>query len=212
MGAYAFMSQKAETIAPKLERRIRREIGSGAPLSYKVEDGEAHAATAGSLLGDVGAALARKERGAPFLFRLDFQLPAPRPASLRVSVARQGFGSYVASLLYSTQLRKPIAGEVSFEESSDDWRSKPRFVGDAATAERLNADRNLIKHVNLLTFPWTQLGSMKISIRRFCTITPAGGGGLLTAAALPRAYWLGFRLTGNAKEFLEVASMIEAVL
>jgi hypothetical protein len=176
VGAYAYMSQKAETVAPKLERRLRKEIGSGAPLSYTVEDGEAHHASVGSLLGDVGSALVHKERAAPFLFRLNFQLPPPRPAGLRVSVARQGFGCYVASLLYSTQLRKPVAGEVSFEESSDDWRSKPRFVGDAATAERLNADRNLIKQVNLLTFPWTQLGSMKISIRRFCTLTPAEGG------------------------------------
>jgi hypothetical protein len=212
MGAFAYMSQKVETVAPKIERRLRKEIGSDAPLSYTIESGEAHAASVGTLLGDVGAALAHKERGAPFLFRLDFQLPPPRPTGLRVSVARQGFGCYVASLLYSTHLRKSVAGEVSFEESSDDWRSKPRFVGDAETAERLNADRNLIKHVNLLTFPWTQLGSLKISIRRFCTITPADGGALLTAAALPRAYWLGFRLTGNAKEFLEVASMIEAVL
>lgn len=212
MGAFAYMSQKAEMVAPKIERRLRKEIGSGAPLNYTVEDGEAHTASVGSLLGDVGAALARKERGTPFLFRLNFRLPPPRPADLRVSVARQGFGCYVASLLYSTQLRKSIAGEVSFEESSDDWRSKPRFVGDAATSERLNADRNLIKQINLLTFPWTQLGSMKISIRRFCKITPAPGGALLTAAALPRAYWLGFRLSGNAKEFLEVASMIEAVL
>lgn len=115
------------------ERRLRKEIGSVAPLNYTVEDGEAHAASVGSLLGDVGAALAHKERGAPFLFRLNFQIPHPRPAGLRVSIARQGFGCYVASLLYSTQLRKPVAGEVSFEESSDDWRSKPRFVGDAAT-------------------------------------------------------------------------------
>jgi hypothetical protein len=60
MGSYAFMSQKVETLAPKLERRIRKEIGTGAPLAYTVEDGEAHAATVGSLLGDVGAALARK--------------------------------------------------------------------------------------------------------------------------------------------------------
>jgi hypothetical protein len=206
------MSQKAETVAPKIERRLRKEIGSGAPLNYTIENGEAHAASAGSLLGDVGAALAGKERGAPFLFRLNFQLPQPRPTVLRVCVARQGFGCYVASLLYSTQLRKPVAGEVSFEESSNDWRSKPRFVGDETTAERLNADRNLIKQVNLLTFPWTQLGSLKISIRRFCKITPAEGGALLTAAALPRAYWLGFRLTGNAREFLEVASMIESAL
>jgi hypothetical protein len=113
MGAFAFMSQKVETVAPKLERRIRKEIGSGAPLNYTIENGEAHAASVGTLLGGVGAALAHKERGAPFLFRLNFQQPPPRPASLRLSVARQGFGSYVASFLYSTQLRKPIAGEVS---------------------------------------------------------------------------------------------------
>jgi hypothetical protein len=183
VGSYAYMSQKAETVAPKIERRLRKEIGTGAPLNYTVEKGDAHGASVGTLLGDVGAALVHKERGAPFLFRLNFQLPQPRPASLRVSVARQGFGCYIASLLYSTQLRKSIAGEVSFEESSNDWRSKPRFVGDAAISERLNADRNLIKHVNLLTFPWTQLGSIKISIKRFCKITPANGGALLTAAA-----------------------------
>lgn len=37
MGAFAFMSQKAETVAPKIERRIRKEIGKGAPLNYAVE-------------------------------------------------------------------------------------------------------------------------------------------------------------------------------
>lgn len=118
------MSQKAETGAPKIERRLRNEIGSGAPLDYTIENGEAHSASVGSLLGDVGAAPVRKERGALFLFRLNFQLPPPRPAALHVSVARQGFG-----LNFPWSARKKA-------ESLLQWEEEATHLKDASPRQR----------------------------------------------------------------------------
>jgi hypothetical protein len=212
MGAFAYMSQKAETVAPKIERRIRKEIGANAPLNYTIDYGTTHTASVGSLLGDVGAALAGVRRDMPFLFYLNFQLPQPRAANLRAGIARQGLGCIVGTLLYSTPLSKRIGGEVSLETAPSKVWEMVKFVGDEAIAARLNADARLLKRIGWLTRPETQIGAMKIETRRLCKIVPMDDGALFIAAALPRPKWLGFSMTASAKEFFDTAAMIETVL
>lgn len=208
MGRLAFMSQKAETIAPKIEQLVRQEIGANAPLAYAVENGEAGTVTAGSLLGDLGAAFVGGTVNQ--LFRLNIQLPEPRPASLQASVERQGFGSYVGLLLYSTRLAKPLAGEVMLDEP-DPRTLQSKFVGEPAACARLN-QKELLRRVNWLARTVSPMGAMKISIKRTCRIVPHGGGSLLVVGTLPRPTWMGLAATADAKQFFEVAALIEAAL
>ncbi|MDX6576674.1 MAG: hypothetical protein QOE96_2627, partial [Blastocatellia bacterium] len=99
MNNLAYNSQDAASVGPKVEEKVREELGASAPLSYQVETGEAATATVGSVLGDIGRALMGGAEN--MLFRLNFDLAQPRPANLQVSVNRQGIGSYVGMLVYS---------------------------------------------------------------------------------------------------------------
>src|SRR4051812_8223499 len=53
----AFMSQDAATVGPKVEEKVREEVGGSTPIPYQVEMGEAGTATLGSVLGDIAGAL-----------------------------------------------------------------------------------------------------------------------------------------------------------
>ena len=208
MGGFTFISQKTEKVAPKIEQLIRKEIGAGAPLAYTIEDGTAQTASVGSAFRDAATALvggAAKE-----LFQLDFQLPQPRPASLQVSVCRQGVGSYVGLLLYSSRLAQPVASEVVLEEAGG-W-GKSKFVGDAAACAKLNAHKDLLKRVNRLARTEWEMSAITVKIKRICRIEPQDGGSLFVVGTLPRPVWFGFSASADAKEFFDVAAMIEAAL
>ncbi|MBV9209534.1 MAG: hypothetical protein JOZ52_02830 [Acidobacteria bacterium] len=209
MNTLAYSSQKIETIGPKIEEKIREEVGAPAPLAYEVEEGGASKASLGSVLGDIAGALIGGE--ANQLYYLHFNLQQPRPAHLQVSVSRQGVGSHVGLLLYSAPLSKPVGGEVNLEDPKTFGNSK--FTGDAAASERLNAQGDLVKRVNKLARTESSVGGLKLTIKRCCKIVPQdGGGSLLVISTLPRPTKMGFSATVDAKEFFDLAGMVEAAL
>jgi len=46
----AYNSQDAAYVGPKVEEKVREELGASTPFSYQVETGEAETATLGSVL------------------------------------------------------------------------------------------------------------------------------------------------------------------
>src|SRR5947209_2042295 len=161
----AYTSQDAATVGPKVEEKVREEVGASAPLSYEVEAGDASTASVGSFLGDVaGALLGGKDKT---LFNVHFELPQPRPAHLQVSVNRQGVGSHVGLLLYTAKLSKPVYGEVALEEPK--FFGKSKFAGDAAASGRLNANGELIKRANNFARVESQSGGLTLKIDRKST-------------------------------------------
>jgi hypothetical protein len=208
MSRLAYMSQTVQMVAPKIEQHLRKEIGADAPLAFAVENGEVGKASLGSLIGDLGAAFVGGKGNV--LFHLNFQLPQPRPANLRVSVDRQGLGSYVGLLLYSTWLLKPVGSEISLEEPKS--LSFSNFVGDAMACAKLNANKSLIKRINWFACTEAPMGPIKLKIRRLCKIIPNGNSSLFVVATLPRPTWMGFGSTASAKDFFDIAATIEATL
>lgn len=209
MNTLAYSSQKIEAIGPKIEEKIREETGANAPLAYEVEDGGAGKATVGSFLGDIAGALIGGE--ANQLYHLHFNLQQPRPAQLQVSVNRQGVGSHVGLLLYSAPLSKPVGGEVNLEAPKTFGNSK--FTGDPNASEKLNAQSDLIKRANKFARTESSVGGLKLTIKRCCKIVPQdGGGSLLVISTLPRPTKMGFSATVDAKEFFDIAQMVEAAL
>ena len=208
MNNLAYTSQKVETIGPKVEEKVREEMGASAPLQYQVEEGEARAATVGSFLGDIAGALVGGESNT--LFKMHFDLPQPRPVHLQVSVNRQGVGSHVGLLLYTARLAKPINGEVELEEPKTFGKSK--FTGDETLSARLNANDDLIKRLNKFARTESQSGGLNLKIKRYCKVMPQDGGAMLVVSTLPRPTKLGFSATVDAKEFCDIASMVEAAL
>jgi len=204
----AYTSQDAATVGPKVEEKVREEVGASAPLSYEVEAGDASTASVGSFLGDVaGALLGGKDKT---LFNIHFELPQPRPAHLQVSVNRQGVGSHVGLLLYTAKLSKPVYGEVALEEPK--FFGKSKFAGDAAASGRLNANGELIKRANNFARVESQSGGLTLKIKRLCKLVPEDGGSRLIVATLPRPVKMGFGAAIDAKDFFDIADMIEAAL
>ena len=208
MNNLAYTSQDAATVGAKVEEKVREEVGASAPVTYQVETGEAGTATISSFLSDIGNALVG---GADqTLFRLNFDLTQRRPAQLQVSINRQGVGSHAGLLMYSTKLAKPIAGEVALEDPK--FFGKSKFAGDAAAAAKLNANGDLIKRANDFARVESQSGGLTLKIKRCCKVVPHEGGSMLVITTLPRPIKMGFGAAIDAKDFFDIADMVEAAL
>lgn len=208
MNNLAYTSQDAATVGAKVEEKVREEVGADAPLPYQVEAGDAGTATFGSVLGDMaGALLGGKDKT---LFNLHFDLPHQRPTHLQVSVSRQGVGSYVGLLLYTAKLSKPVFGEVALEDPK--FFGKSKFAGDAAACGKLNSNSELVKRANNLARVESQSGGLTLKIKRCCKIVPHEGGSMLIVGTLPRPIKMGFGAAIDAKDFFDIADMVEASL
>jgi hypothetical protein len=208
MNNLAYNSQDAAIVGPKVEEKVREEVGASAPIPFQVEMGEAGKATVGSVLKEIGGALVGGKDET--LFQLQFDLPQPRPAQLQVNVNRQGIGSHVGLLLYSAKLSKPVSGEVALEDPK--FFGKSKFTGDAAVCGKLNANGELIKRANNFARVESQSGGLTLKINRCCRIVPHEGGSMLVVGTLPRPIKMGFNATIDAKDFFDIADMIEAAL
>jgi hypothetical protein len=208
MNNLAYTSQDAEKIGAKVEEKVREEVGAGAPLAYQVEEGGAGRLSVGSFLKDVGSALVGGKDET--LFRLHFDLPSRRPTQLEVNVNRQGVGSHVGLLLYSAKLSKPVNGEVALEDPK--FFGKSKFAGDAAASGKLNANGDIIKRANNLARVESQSGGLTLKIKRCCRVVPHEGGSLLVVGTLPRPTKMGMSAAIDAKDFFELADMVEAAL
>ncbi|HYW72525.1 MAG TPA: hypothetical protein VE961_15925 [Pyrinomonadaceae bacterium] len=208
MNNLAYTSQDPAYIGEKVEEKVREEIESAAPIPYQVETGEAGTATVGSFLSDIGNALIGGKDET--LFRLNFDLAQRRPANLQVSMNRQGVGAHAGLLMYSTRISKPVAAEVALEDPKFFGNSK--FAGDAGAAARLNGNSDLIKRCNELARVESQSGGLTLKIKRCCKVIPHEGGSMLVVGTLPRPTKMGFSAALDAKDFFEIADMVEAAL
>ena len=208
MNNLAYTSQDPAYIGEKVEEKVREEIGAGTPVNYQVQTGEAGSATIGSFLSDIGNALIGGKDET--LFRLNFDLAQRRPANLQVSINRQGVGSHAGLLMYSTKLAKPVTGEIALEDPK--FFGKSKFAGDATAAAKLNANGDLIKRCNDLARVESQSGGLTLKIKRCCKVVPHEGGSMLIIGTLPRPVKMGFGAAIDAKDFFDIADMVEAAL
>lgn len=208
MNNLAYTSQDAVTVGTKVEEKVREELGADAPLAYQVEEGEAGRLSVGSFLKDVGGALVGGKDET--LFRLHFDLPNSRPTQLQINVNRQGVGSHVGLLLYSAKLSKPVSGEAALEDPK--FFGKSKFAGDAGVCGKLNANGELIKRVNNLARVESQSGGLTLKIKRCCRVVPHEGGSMLVIGTLPRPVKMGLGAAIDARDFFDIADMIEAAL
>lgn len=208
MNNLAYTSQDPAYISERVEEKVREELGATGPVPYQVHGGEAGTATIGSFLSDIGSALIRGQDET--LLRLNFDLAQPRAANLQVSMNRQGVGSHAGLLMYSTKLAKPVTGEVALEDPK--FFGKSKFAGDANAAAKLNGNSDLIKRCNDLARVESQSGGLTLKIKRCCKVIPHEGGSMLIVGTLPRPTKMGFGTAIDAKDFFDIAEMVEAAL
>ncbi|MBV9215260.1 MAG: hypothetical protein JO053_03705 [Acidobacteria bacterium] len=207
MNNLAYTSQDPAYVGPKIEEKIREEVGSSTPLPYTVEQGDAATASVGSFLKDIGKGLIGGN--SDVLFYLNFDFPGQRPATLQVAVNRQGVGSHAGLLMYNGKINKP-AEEAALDDPK--FFGKSKFSGDGATCDKLNANGDLIKAANNLARLEGESGGIGLKIKRCCRVVPDGDGANLVVATLPRPTKMGMSAAVDVKEFFALAQMVESVL
>ena len=208
MNNLAYTSQDAAIVGPKVEEKVREDVGATAPIPYEVQAGDAGTVTVGSVAEDIGKYfLGGRENS---LFTLHFSFSEPRIARLMANVTRYGRGSYVGLLVYMTVLSKPVAAEVILEDPK--MFGKPKFGGDPAVSAKLNANGPLVKLAGELARTEGMVASGQIKIKRHCRIVPSEAGAVLILNTLPRMLKMGMSATTDAGQFLQLAGMIEAAL
>lgn len=202
-----FVGSNIEKIGPKIAQMIRKEAGTTSPIPYQIEVAAARSTTFSDLLAaGMGGSLDE-------IHRLVFELPGHRPTALRVSLVKMGLGSVIGSLLYSTEISKKINGEVFIEELG-----YGSFVGDPAAAEKLNADRELVKQANKFISTDLSLGgNTTVRASGYFGIRPENSKSLVIAKTLLKQKVLGamFGLGGlsfGIDQFGNIASTIDMTL
>jgi hypothetical protein len=210
MNNLAYNSQDPAVVGPKVEEKVREDVGASAPLTYEVEsaDGSGGGVSVGSVLRDMGRSLVGGNDET--VFSLHFDLQQPRPTRIRINMNRQGVGTHAGLVLFSSPISKSIAGEVALEDPK--FFGKSKFAGDGAASAKLNGNGDLIKRANDLAKVESESGGLTLKIQRCCKVIPHEGGSLLVVATLPQTTKMGFSATIHAKEFFELANLVEATL
>lgn len=202
----AYTSQDPAVLGAKVEEVVRADLGSAAAIPFQVENGDGKTLSAGTMLADTAKYLFGGREA--LLTTVCFDLKDPRPATLQACMNRQGVGAHIGSVLYQAKLQKPVSGTVTLEAPKMFGTSK--FVGDPSTAEKLNANKDLLKRVG--KFARTECPNLKLKAPRFFEVKPEGGAATITATSLPRSYAMGLKVSLDVKEFMDISGMIEASL
>ncbi len=203
MNNLAYMGQDGQTVAPKVQELLGKELASNSPIHFAVESEGAGGASARSVLTDVATSLFGG-KVVP-LFTIHFDIVQPRAILLDVHMLRQGLGCIAGSLAYATTINKGIGGEVSFGDDG-------KFAGDAAVTAKLNSTKDLLKKSDAFAMKQGGLAGSEVKIQRTLRIVPQGSGAQLVAVTLPRTKSMGFSASFGSKEFLEIVGLLEATL
>ena len=203
MNNLAYMGQDGQTVAPKVEELLRKELAASGPIAFTVEAEGAGGVSAGSVLQDVGASLFGGK--VTPVFTIHFGISQPRPIQLDVHMLRKGLGCVGGSLAYATTLNKQLASPVTFDDNG-------KFAGDADAAAKLNGKKDLLKKCDAFAMKQGGLSGSEVKIQRTFRIAPHEGGAQLVAVTLPRSKSMGFSASLGSKEFLEIVGLIEGTL
>ena len=213
MNNLAYNSRDPQTVGPKVEELIRKELGSAMPIAYTVAEGAPEPYTVGSALKAALVPLVpHMSSQLETVFQLNFELPPPRPARLQVSMCQMGIGCTAGSTLFSTQLSKSVGGEVALQPPGGFLSSNSKFAGNPEASAKLNANSELIKLANKFARTESPFGGHKLKRDRLLKIVPDGKECALIVGSLPRTTSMGLSATVDSKDFLELASLIERSL
>lgn len=204
MNVLAYSTQDPEKVAASLEEKVREELGANTSIEHWNEQ----AAGAGVSVGNFLAGAARGLFGGKedLMYALTLDVEAQRRFQLRANVNRQGIGCHVGALLYATRFGKHVDADVVLDAK------KPIFAGNPQASAKLNAQKDLMKRLDHLARTSGNVGGMELTIPRHCVVHSQPQGALFTIATLGRSHAMGFKMAIDAKEFVDLANMIEAAL
>jgi hypothetical protein len=201
-GAYG--GRDGQTIAPKVQELLTKDLGAGASISFTIESAEGvEKITAKSILKDMSTTYFGGK--AKLLFTIHFYINQSRAMELDAHMIQQGAGCALGSLAYATTVGKRIAGPVSLGDDG-------KFIGDAEAAGKLNARKDVLKKCDAFAVKQGGLAGFELKIDRILKIIPRENGAQVVAVTMPVSKSMGFSASLGAKEFLEMVALLESTL
>jgi hypothetical protein len=199
----AYMGHDGQTIAPKVQELLTKDLGAAGSVSFTIESVGAEGITAKSILKDMGTTFFGGK--SQLLFTIHFDVNQSRPMQLDAHMIRQGVGCGLGSLAYATTVGKRVAGPVSLGDDG-------KFTGDAEAAGKLNARRDLLKKCDAFAVKEGGLAGLEFKIDRILKIIPRENSAQVVAVTMPVSKSMGFSASLRAKEFLEMVALLESTL
>jgi len=203
MNNLAYASRDKESVAPKVEDLLRKELAAPAPIMYTVQEEGSAEISAGTILKDMSTTFFGG-KDTP-LMTIIFQIAQPRAAGLEVHMSRQGVGCVAGPLVYSAVLNKPCCSGVSLGDDG-------KFSGDSAMAAKLNGRKDVLKKCSAFAVTKGGLAGSEMKIPRTFKVLPHEQGSQIVAVTLPASKSMGFSATLNSKEFLALIPDVEGAL
>jgi len=199
----AYMGQDGQTIAPKVQELLTKDLGAGVPASFTIESVGGGGITAKSILKDMSTTFFGGK--AKLLLTIHFDISQPRAMQLDAHMIQQGAGCALGSLAYATAISKRVAGPVSLGDDG-------KFMGDAEAAGKLNARKDLLKKCDAFAVKQGGLAGLELKIDRILKIIPRENGAQAVAVTMPVSKSMGFSASLRAKEFLDLVALLESTL
>lgn len=205
-----FFSDKAEKNGPKVEAKLRKELGVPTELLYTTTfEGNYKPGSFSEAIGDAATVLFGGECRPLYTFH--FKITYPRKFEFSARVVKSGATVVLGALLFSTIIEKKITTPLVFERGA--YFSSSKFTGDdSVVVGKLNTAPSFLKRSNKFVKDSYRVGNSKIKIESFFKITPFDGKGLLTLQTLPKKRWFGFSSRFDTATFLQIVSAIEDAL
>ena len=208
MNNLIYGNQQPDKLAAGVEEIVRKDLGSPAPLPYRMLDVAGGKATVGSVLVDIGNVLGSGQLTP--LLTVEIALAGSQPATLQAQLIRQGVGAYCGSLIFVFGFAKPVAGEVGFEQHKS--FGTPKFTGEPGLAGRLNGVKDLAKRADKVLRSEAEMGTIKVKVPRVFHLSAANGGSLLVLGTLPRLTSLNTSATTDAREIMAIAAAVQEAI
>jgi hypothetical protein len=208
MNNLSFASKDSSKIAMAVESILRKELNYSSEIPYEVTEIGDKTTSLHSIFSEMAAALTT---GLPnIIFTITFKIVAPFESTIAIAIASQGIGARGDAIQYIAKISKSISGSAELEAPKR--FGTPKFEGDLSTISNLNANGNLLKRVNLLSRNTAEVAGMSLSINRLFRISSKDNAAEITAITLPKMLSMGFSASLDAKEFFDIAAIIEKII
>lgn len=193
----------AQTIAPKVQELLTKDLGAGGSISFKIESVEVGEITTKATLKDMSTTYFGGK--ARLLFTICFDINQTRAVQLDARMIQQGGGCALGSLAYATTVGKRVADRVWLGDEG-------KFMGDAEAAGKLNARKDLLKKCDAFAVKRGGIAGFELKIDRTLKIIPREDEALVVALTMPVSKSMGFSASLGVKEFLEMVALLESTL
>lgn len=204
-----FWNDKPEKNGPKVEAKVRKEIGSTQPVPYETEVlGQYKAESFGQGLAEAAKELFGGKSRPLNTFRFNFA--TPHEGALVVSILKIGLSISLGPIIFSAPLSLKVSSAVNLEPGK--LFSSAKFTGDPVWSEKLSGNKAFMKKIKEFVQSEYRVGNEIITVTSYCRLMPGPSGATFTVSTAPKTTWFGLGTSFRINQFFEIVGMLETMV